>query len=560
MWLLFGASELGYQTVPLVYKNMNKEIKKTIKYFIYARKSSESEDRQMASIDDQINELKKIAKENNLNVVEILSESKSAKNPGGRVVFNKMLERIHKDEAQGIICWKLNRLARNPVDGGNISWMLQQGTIQHIQTYGRSYYPTDNVLMMAVELGMANQFVRDLSVDTKRGLRAKAERGWYPGLATLGYIHNQFKLKGEKEILNDPERFYLVRKLWDLMLTGKYSPNKIWETAKDDWKLTSRKGNKIARNTVYRIFNDTFYYGDYEYPKGSGIWKTGNHQPMITKEEFNKVQFLLGNKATQRPKTYDFAFRGPMTCGECGALITAENKTKKQKNGNVHTYVYYHCTGRKKISCSQGSIEEAELQKQISNKLNEITLPNDFCEWALDVLKTNNIEEANGRNEMIKSQQAEYNKILKKIDSLVEMRANKEITDEEFAKGKNTYTEEKHRLEMLIKDVGLRADNWLDLVDKQFEFAKTAKEIFDNTISLEVKKDILMSLGSNLTLKDKIINIHLDKPLLLIKEASTEVKAMHEMFEPLKQGSNNEDMKVLYLQNPILLRRQGSNL
>ena len=161
---------------------------------------------------------------------------------------------------------------------------------------------------------------------------------------------------------------------------------------------------------------------------------------------------------------------------------------------------------------------------------------------------------------MIKSQQAEYNKILKKIDSLVEMRANKEITDEEFAKGKNTYTEEKHRLEMLIKDVGLRADNWLDLVDKQFEFAKTAKEIFDNTISLEVKKDILMSLGSNLTLKDKIINIHLDKPLLLIKEASTEVKAMHEMFEPLKQGSNKEDMKVLYLQNAILLRRQGSNL
>src|SRR3989344_4766823 len=109
---------------------MNKENEK-IKYFVYARKSSESEDRQMASIDDQINELKKIAEENDLNVIDILSESKSAKNPAGRAVFNQMLERIHRGEAQGIICWKLNRLARNPIDGGQISWMVQQGAIQH---------------------------------------------------------------------------------------------------------------------------------------------------------------------------------------------------------------------------------------------------------------------------------------------------------------------------------------------------------------------------------------------------------------------------------------------
>jgi DNA invertase Pin-like site-specific DNA recombinase len=176
------------------------------KYFLYARKSSESEDRQVASIESQISELTKTAKENNFEIVEILSESQSAKAPG-RPIFAKMIERIYKGEAQGIICWKLDRLARNPVDGGNISWMLQRGIIQHIQTHERDYYPTDNVLMMSVEFSMANQFILDLSQNTKRGLRTKAEKGWYPGPAPTGYLNSLSKRRGEKKIIKDPKRF-----------------------------------------------------------------------------------------------------------------------------------------------------------------------------------------------------------------------------------------------------------------------------------------------------------------------------------------------------------------
>lgn len=153
---------------------------KAQKYILYARKSSESEDRQMASIDSQIRELKELASEYNADIIEILTESKSAKEPG-RPVFNQMLAKLRRGEADGILCWKLNRLARNPIDGGEISWLLQKGKVKHILTHGRSYYPDDNVLMMQVELGMANQYVRDLSTDAKRGLTNKAVAGWYPG-------------------------------------------------------------------------------------------------------------------------------------------------------------------------------------------------------------------------------------------------------------------------------------------------------------------------------------------------------------------------------------------
>ncbi len=134
------------------------------------------------------------------------------------------------------------------------------------------------------------------------------------------------------------------------------------------------------------------------------------------------------------------------------------------------------------------------------------------------------------------------------------MRAGGDITDEEFAKSKTTFLEEKHQIEMLMEDTGQRADDWLEQTDKHFEFARTAKKIFDTTDSLEVKKGILMFLGSNLTLKDKILNVQLEKPLMLIKNASDEVRAMYERLEPLKNGSIKADLRDLYPQNPIMLR------
>src|SRR3989344_7388571 len=108
-----------------------------IKYFLYARKSSESEDRQVQSIDDQINRLKKRAQDLGLEVVEIYAESKSAKKPSNRPVFDEMMQRIENSEADGILCWHLNRLSRNPIDSGKLSWLLQQRTLKSIQTTER---------------------------------------------------------------------------------------------------------------------------------------------------------------------------------------------------------------------------------------------------------------------------------------------------------------------------------------------------------------------------------------------------------------------------------------
>src|SRR3989338_9040436 len=202
-----------------------------IKYFLYARKSSESEDRQVQSIDDQINRLKKIASDLNLDIKKIYTEAKTAKKPNNRPIFDEMIQRIENGEADGILCWQINRLSRNPIYSGKISWLLQQGIIKSIQTIDRQYLPDDNVLLFSVESGMANQFIIDLRKSSRRGMEGKAERGWMPSNAPLGYRNDKL----EHTIVEDPERFHLVRKMWDLMLTGNYTPPQIMQVANREW-------------------------------------------------------------------------------------------------------------------------------------------------------------------------------------------------------------------------------------------------------------------------------------------------------------------------------------
>lgn len=536
---------------------MKKEGK--IKYFVYARKSTESEDKQMASIDAQISELQRIARERNLEIVEVLSESKSAKAPG-RPVFSAMIDRINKGEANGILCWKLNRLARNPVDGGTLSWLVQQGIIQHIQTHGQSFYPQDNVMMMAVELGMANQYVRDLSVDSKRGMKAKAERGWYPAYATLGYMHNPLRKKGEKEIMADPERFDTMRRVFDLMLTGKHTPQRVLEIATDEWGLRNRKGQKVARSTMYRIVSDPFYYGEFEYPGGSGMWYKGSHVPMITRDEYDRIQHLLGKRSQPRVKTHDIPYRGPIRCGECGAMITAEEKIKYQQNGNVHRYTYYHCTKRRDPNCSQQAIEARDLEKQIADKLAEIEIPDDFKEWALARLREMNRQEITDRERVYGAQRREYEACIRKIDNLIDMRANGEITEDEFRQRKTVLLTEKERLQGLLKDTDERVENWLDVAERGFNFAEKAREIFLSTDDIAVKKEIFAALGSDFVLMFKELRIQLEDLLFPVRAAAQEAKKIHARLEPRGNAMGKKEIGRLYARNPTMLPGQDSNL
>lgn len=506
----------------------------------------------MASIDSQIAELSKLAEENGLEIAGIFKESRSAKAPG-REIFSDMMQRIEKGEADGIICWKLNRLARNPIDGGKISWMLQQGIIQHIFTHGRSYYPSDNVIVMAVELGMANQFIRDLSIDTRRGLVSKAERGWYPAFCTVGYIDNPGKRKGEKEIVPDPERFPLVRRMFDLMLTGTYTPPMILEIATQEWGLRMKNGKPMARSTAYRILTDPFYYGEFEYPKGSGNWYQGKHEPMITRDEYDKIQRLLGRKGSPRIRKHMFTFTSMIRCGECGCLITAETKTKHQKNGNVHSYTYYRCTKRR-IPCSQKTVRDGALEEQILEELDRITIPPEFKEWAMEILDARSQKDSSGKKIIVANQKKNSENCLKELDGLIGMRARGEIDQKTFLRKKMDLEKEKTELDKILQKNDETSGHWLKRAGELFGFAELAKYRFE-TGDRQERREILATLGSNLLLKDRKLDIQGKNELLFMEELSQEERMIRERLEPLDLPSDKAKLRAEYARSPVMLRR-----
>jgi len=518
--------------------------KPSFRYFLYVRKSEEAEDRQVASIPAQIAELKELAKKKNLNIVDELSEMKSAKAPG-RAVFTEMIARILKGEADGILCWKLDRLARNPIDGGTIIWMLQQNTIKQIETFQRTYKPEDNTLFMHIEFGMANQFILDLSVNTKRGQRNRAKEGWLPHKPPLGYYNKPDEKPDRPSIIDtDSINFPLMKRLWEILLQEKCSIMKLYETAQKLGLKTHRREN-ISRANFYRLFQNPFYYGHFYW---QGELYPGKHEAMITKTEFDLAQSIINGRSNPRSQQHIFAFTGLIRCGECGASITAEKKTKHQKNGNVHHYTYYRCTKRINPKCTQKPIRKDELERQIITILAQIEIPPSFHKWAIKYLKEEQTKEQVDRDEIIKSHQRSMGNCIRKIDNLFNMRVNEEVSAKEYTSKKEQLLKQKQKYEQLIADSHQRIETWLQRAESLFSFAEIAKNRFEIG-SLADKRDILSCLGSNLTLTDRILRFDVGKGLAVFRKLAPEVQSLHNRLEPLKAKSSRRDWEDLYSKN-----------
>lgn len=538
-----------------------------IKYFTYARKSQEGEEKQVQSIPDQLREDDAVAKRYNIKPVDVLTEEGSAKEPGKRPVFEEMLERIKNGEANGIICYNLNRLSRNPVDSGKLQWMLQQGLIQSILTPSREYKPNDNAIIFSVESGGANQFILDLKVGVNRGLTSKVKKGQAPIRAPLGYLNTKHEARGENYIIKDPERFDLVKRTWALMLTGEYSIPKLLKVVNDDWGMRTRKykhhgGVPINKSTMYSIFTNIFYTGLFVY---RGETSNGVHEPMITIEEFDKVQVLLGRYGRPRSKTHSFAYTGTMVCAECGSGITACEKTKLVKaTGKLKSYTFYYCSHRKngvKNKCTQRAyIPLEKMEEMIKAEIDKYTISEKFRDWALRILQEEHADEAKEREAIYSSQLASLENAQRELDALITMRMRDFIDDEQYLSRKKLLTDKIVIMTQKVTQTQKRAHNWMQHTEEAFDFAHTAKARFDDPKTpLEEKKSIFMSLGWNYEVKDEKLFISQCKYLEPIAKKRKAVESEISRLELEKTFALKGQNTHLGVSCPILRERRDLN-
>lgn len=497
-------------------------------YIIYCRKSSESEERQVLSIESQVKELKETATKLKLNVSEILTESKSAKQLG-RPVFNALMKRVYKGEVKGIIAWKLDRLARNPIDGSALVWALDQEKLSEIITPHGTFSNDSNAkLMMQIEFGMAKKYVDDLSDNVKRGNRAKLEKGWLPASAPLGYL-NELQYK---TIIKDPERFVFVRKMWELLLQGN-KPAKILDIANNDWgfrtKIHKRIGGKpLSLSTIYKIFSNSFYYGLIQRKEGVYI---GKHEPMISEQEYWQAQEILGRPGRPRPKSHEFAFTGLIRCGECDSMITAEEKD----NRYGYHYAYYRCTKKKKHNqrCSQKYINATNLEAQILEQIKKIYVNDRLLDLAIDYLGKEKEEKKNHHMDVKANLKKAHGACEKKLSNLNQMRLRDLISDDEYLQEKKTLLGEKIKLENSFKNDNTD-DEMFEMTVRTLEFANQAAGCFQNGTPAE-KRQILEKIGSNLFLKDKKLLIEAKKVFRIIESG---IKSVENIMSPLEPHNN----------------------
>lgn len=522
-----------------------------INYLIYCRKSSEQEDRQVLSIESQMKELLDVAKRENLKVVGIIEESHSAKKPGRPKFNNELIAKVEARGANGILVWNASRISRNSVDTGRIIYLMDEKKLLEVRTPSQLFkdIPNDKFLLnlFCSQAKLEND---NKGEDVKRGLKTKCEKGLYPAQAPTGYKNNKYEERGNKQIYPDPERFDLVRKMVDTMLTGLYSALKVREMANEEWGFRMPNGKKLGKSSIYYMLTNPAYYGMFEYPKGSGLWYKGNYKTLMTAEEFDKIQIILGRKGKPRPKTHLFAFTGMMRCGECNAMITAEEKIKRQKNGNVHQYIYYHCTKRVNANCTQKSIRSTELERQIKAKIDEVNIPQDLHEFALKWFRNESAGKFQTAQSVLDTQHKAYKECLKKLSGFMDMRAAQEISAAQYKEKAEPLEAEKKRWEGVFNKTGNKVDDLLKKAEEVFSFAADCKARFENKDPMK-KKEVLSRLGSNLSIKNGTVDIDIENTLIPLKPIVKE----NERLEPLKIGKNTREIEEIYAKSPVMQGR-----
>jgi DNA invertase Pin-like site-specific DNA recombinase len=457
-----------------------------MRYFIYARKSTEDENRQILSIEAQLIELKEFAAKEKLEIVASFQEAKTAKEPG-RTKFAEMLSLIEKGEAAGIISWHPDRLARNSVDGGKIIYFVDRGLIKSLKFPTFWFEPTPQGLFtLQIAFGQSKYYVDSLSENTKRGLRQKIRNGVWPSWAPVGYLNNP----KTKMIDIDSDKAPKIRKTFELYVTGNHTFNSLSKWCKGN-DLRGNLGKHISTSNVPVILRNIFYIGLMKY---KGEIFEAKHEPIISKKLFDKVQEILREKGRpQKIKKHNFAFLGLMKCSSCGCSITAEI----QKGHN-----YYRCT-KKKDGCQEKHyLREELLIEQIKVYLQKVSLSSQDTEKVLFELDKEERQAKEQAKTTVQNLKIRLKEIETKLEKLLDLRLADKLSTEEYSTKKQKFLTQKLEIQDKIIDFEQKGLSWLEPAR---EFVKSLNQA-TKLIKSENKEEIttfLKNIGSNHILQNR---------------------------------------------------------
>jgi site-specific DNA recombinase len=493
-----------------------------IRAVIYARVSSKEQDKEGFSIPAQLKLLKGYAAANSFAVAHEYIDVETAKQTG-RAAFGEMIAYLKSHPAvRVLLVEKTDRLYRNLKDWVTVD---ELGVEIHFPKEGAVLSResrSSEKFMHGIKVLMAKNYIDNLSEETRKGMQEKAEQGIWPTVAPLGY-RNVSGSEGKKIIEPDPNSAPLIASLFEWYATGTLSLKEAAQKAKAAGLVYRKSGAPVPVSTVHSTLRNRLYTGEFEW---NGHTYLGKHQPLVTRELWERVQGVLDGRHAKKHRrmTHDFAFSGLITCAKCGCSVVGE--IKKQR------YVYYHCTGYadkcqgNPVSCRRRYVREELLEKQFTELLGRLKFDDEVLEWVRDALHASHADERREHDEAIKRYQAEYKRLQNRINAMYVDKLDAVVDTAFFEKMSNQWREEQNRCQREIDRHQSADKSYMDEGVQVLELAQNAQKLFERQPPRQ-KRRLLNFVLSNCIWDDGEVTATFRQPFDLLAE-TTAIATRHQ--------------------------------
>jgi site-specific DNA recombinase len=481
---------------------------RTNKVLSYSRVSSKEQDKEGFSIAAQQKLLRSYALDNNLIIEREFIDVETAKQTG-RASFGELVDFLKKHSTiRTVLVEKTDRLYRNLKD-----WVILEDLDIEIHLVKEGVVLSRDSrsaekFVHGIKVLMAKNYIDNLSEEARKGQLEKAEQGYWPTKAPLGF-RNAIGPDGKRIIEIDPDVAPVITKMFVWYADGGLSMEEVAEKARKEGLSYRRTGAAVPVSAVHTILRNRIYSGEF-------LWKgkvyQGRHQPLISVDLFERVQGVIAGRnarKTRRSKR-QFTFSTVVTCGHCGCALVGELKKKK--------YVYYHCTGYKG-KCGERYVREEELSARFSAWLKQLSFNDQVFQLVSEGLRASHVDEKREHEEAVARLKGDYDRIQSRLHAMYLDKLDGRIDAAMFDRLSADWRTQQDRC--------LREISWHQSADQSYleegvavlELAQNAQKLFEQQDALQ-KRRILNFVLSNCTWKDGELNAEFRQPFNLLAETT----------------------------------------
>lgn len=469
------------------------------KAVIYARVSSNRQDKEGFSIPAQLELLQGYAQKNGFEVVQIFQEAETAKK-AGRKQFNAMLTFLSNNlDVQNILVEKTDRLQRNFKDYATLD-DYKHVAIHYVKENEiiSEYASSHQKLTHGLKVLLAKNYIDNLSEEVRKGQAEKAREGIYPSKAPIGYL-NADNGHGKRIIIIDKERAPFIKRAFELYATGNYSEHEICNLLYKEG-LRSKKGCKVSPRTFERMFKNEFYIGKFQYSDYPEC-KKAQHEPLIEEQTFYTIQERLNGQSKAKTHDEQFPYQGLIRCSICNGMLSPELKKKK--------YVYYRCSDYYKKGCKKNSyVNQNIVDNAISNILKSFKITQTTLDDVLDCIKEIHIAKNNYQEHATTEITKQIANLQKRIEQLYIDKCDGNVDDEFWNTTNKKWHAEKSELINQLQRMNKADEEFYNMCEMLLKFCKNAHNMFLSGTA-EDKRFITSTVISNITYYDKKLDIEL---------------------------------------------------